>query len=79
VFLGDASCLSRVSDPAPVQALKFRMFTGYSGWGPGQLESELATGAWAVETASSELLFDTSVGEIWPRLAPPALPEPSLN
>lgn len=79
VFLGDASCLGRVSDPPAGQTLRFRMFTGYSGWGPGQLESEIASGAWAIESADGELLFSTPPEELWTRLAPPAIPQFSLN
>ena len=35
----------------------FRLFSGYSGWGPNQLEAELAVGGWLVATASAELVF----------------------
>jgi putative transcriptional regulator len=79
IFLGDASCVQRVSDPAPGDVLRFRMFSGYSGWGPDQLEGELAGGAWAVVPATSDLLFDTPAEELWDRLLPPTIPQPSLN
>jgi len=32
---------------------------GYSGWGAGQLESELAQNAWLTVPASADLLFET--------------------
>ena len=32
-------------------------FTGYSGWGAGQLEAELDSGGWFVTPLSSDLLF----------------------
>ena len=35
-----------------------RMFLGYAGWGPGQLERELAQGAWLVAPASARLVFE---------------------
>lgn len=79
VFLGDASCLSRISDAATEPAPRYRMFSGYAGWGPGQLESELAAGAWAVVPATGQLLFDVPADELWYRLVPPTIPEPSLN
>src|SRR5262249_14491433 len=34
-----------------------RYFIGYSGWGGGQLESELAGGAWAITAASIQSVF----------------------
>jgi putative transcriptional regulator len=79
IFLGDASCISRVTDPPPGQSLRYRMFTGYAGWGPDQLEGELAAGVWAVVPASATVLFETPAEELWDRLVPPTIPQPSLN
>jgi putative transcriptional regulator len=79
IFLGDASCLSRISPTEGGAELRYRMFSGYAGWGPGQLENELAAGAWAIVPATAELLFDVPVAEMWYRLAPSSIPEPSVN
>lgn len=79
VFLGDASCLSQLTDDAAGPGLRYRMFSGYAGWGPGQLESELAAGAWAIVPATGQLLFDIPAHDLWYRLAPPTIPEPSVN
>lgn len=79
VYLGDASCLKRVTDPPPGQDWRFRVFTGYSGWGPGQLEAELATGSWAVVPARADVVFDLPLEEIWVRLIPSNIPTPSVN
>jgi putative transcriptional regulator len=79
IFLGDASCLSKVADPDPGSPLRFRVFSGYAGWGSGQLERELQAGGWAVVPANGELLFGPPPEDLWDQLAPPALPRPSLN
>jgi putative transcriptional regulator len=79
IFIGDAASLDRASKTPPAEDLRFRVFRGYAGWGPDQLERELAAGAWAVAAASSQLLFDTPVEELWSLLAPPTIPQPSLN
>jgi putative transcriptional regulator len=40
-----------------------RVYAGYAGWGPGQLEGELEEKAWIVEPAQSDDPFDE--GDIW--------------
>ena len=79
IFMGDGDCLRRINEPAEGDVLRYRLFTGNSGWGPGQLEGELATGAWSVVPASAEFMFDTPINEIWKGLLPPQIPEPSVN
>jgi putative transcriptional regulator len=79
IFVGDSSCLERARNPEPGEALRFRVFSGYAGWGAGQLEGELAAGAWAAAPATGTLLFDTPAAELWDRLAPPMIPQPSVN
>src|SRR5437868_13009080 len=36
VFLGDSASAERVADGEGEQDLRFKMFSGYSGWGPKQ-------------------------------------------
>jgi putative transcriptional regulator len=43
-----------------------RMFNGFAGWGPGQLESEIADGGWLTLPASPELTF-FNPDELWQR------------
>jgi putative transcriptional regulator len=45
-----------------------RVFAGHSGWSPGQLERELAEGAWWVLAGSVEDLFDRQPRTLWPRV-----------
>ena len=40
---------------------------GYSGWGPGQLESEIATGSWLPAPFDEGVLFDVALSERWER------------
>jgi len=42
-----------------------RLLLGYSGWGPGQLATEMARGAWLHTAADPSLVFDTPADEIW--------------
>jgi putative transcriptional regulator len=79
VFLGDASCLNRITDATTESEPRYRLFSGYAGWGPGQLEAEMASGAWALVAATGQLLFDVPAEDLWYRLVPPTIPEPSLN
>jgi putative transcriptional regulator len=40
---------------------------GYAGWAPGQLEAELAVGAWVVVEPDEALLFDDETDSKWQR------------
>jgi len=79
IYYGDTACLDRVTHSAHMETLRFRVFSGYAGWGSGQLEGELAAGAWSLAPANGSILFNTPVEELWDRLAPPRIPEPSIN
>ena len=38
---------------------------GYAGWGPGQLESEIAQNGWLTAEADQMLVFETADAEKW--------------
>jgi putative transcriptional regulator len=42
-----------------------RLLLGYSGWGPGQLATEMARGAWLHTAADPHLVFGTPADEMW--------------
>jgi putative transcriptional regulator len=44
-----------------------RVLLGYSGWGPGQLEGEIATGSWLPVPLDEGVLFDVALPERWER------------
>ena len=46
---------------------RFRVFTGYSGWAPQQLEAEIDAGGWMVIKADSEHVFSDDP-ELWSRV-----------
>jgi putative transcriptional regulator len=45
-----------------------RVFAGYSGWGPGQLESEMAEETWILDPAREEDVFTDSPDLLWSRI-----------
>jgi putative transcriptional regulator len=42
-----------------------RFLVGYAGWGPRQLDSELAASAWLTVPIEQSLMFDTPCDEMW--------------
>jgi putative transcriptional regulator len=42
-----------------------RIYAGYSGWGPGQLESELKRESWVVLKATAQVVFDPDPQAAW--------------
>jgi len=46
----------------------FRLFVGYSGWGPAQLDGEMEAGGWLIEPATREDVF-SNYEDLWNRVA----------
>jgi putative transcriptional regulator len=55
--------LRRLLDPNPPP--RTRLIVGYSGWGPGQLEAELAESAWLMSDVDADLIFETPPERMW--------------
>jgi putative transcriptional regulator len=47
---------------------RVRAYAGHAGWGPGQLDREIARGDWYVTTADATMVFDMTASAIWPKL-----------
>ncbi len=48
--------------------LELRVYLGYAGWGPGQLDREIAMGAWHVFEVDLATVFDPVPETLWERL-----------
>jgi len=42
-----------------------RVLAGYAGWGPGQLDEELAESAWLLGEVDLDLVFDVAAEAMW--------------
>ena len=47
---------------------RFRLYLGYAGWAPGQLEAEIRLGAWSILRGQSKIIFDDDPDSLWERL-----------
>ena len=62
LFAGSIEVLRAVAESPPVAT---RLFLGYAGWGPGQLEGELAQGAWITAPLSINSIFGVDHDAMW--------------
>jgi putative transcriptional regulator len=46
----------------------YKIFTGYAGWGPEQLEYEIRQGVWRVTPGTAEQIF-SSTSDLWAELS----------
>ena len=68
---GEGWCIDGVAVSPSLERLEelirsevgFELCLGYAGWGPGQLEDEIATGSWVPVDIDHEIVFDTPVEE----------------
>lgn len=72
VYFSTSQPLMELALNAQQPPAAFRVFQGYAGWTPGQLERELAAGLWTVHPGSAALIFDPSPSTLWDRLSRPA-------
>lgn len=56
-----------LKDRALLNAPRFRFFLGYAGWGPAQLESEIASASWVTAPIQRDLIFDPNPLTLWKR------------
>jgi putative transcriptional regulator len=76
-------------DALAAAIVRARVYAGHAGWGPGQLEEELAEEAWIVEAPRRDELFTDDAEALWPAvlrrmgrefaLLSTMPPDPSLN
>ena len=78
-FIPDANVMPNLSLGHSVDSLvelgeslsptrKIKMFAGYAGWSPGQLEDEMKRKAWLTHPASLDLVFDTDHDQLWKKI-----------
>jgi putative transcriptional regulator len=53
------------AEPGELAIKRLRLFAGYSGWGSGQLEDELAEDSWIVVDAAADDAFADDPDELW--------------
>ena len=56
---------SEVEPEALGELRRARVYAGYAGWGPGQLDGELEDGSWIVEPALPEDVFTDDPEGLW--------------
>lgn len=68
VFGSVGFLVGEVPADAHPDILRARVFAGYSGWGPGQLEAEMAHDAWILEPAREDDVFTDAPDLLWSRV-----------
>jgi len=75
-FLPDANVMPNLSLSHSIEDLaelgdsfsatqKLRIFAGYSGWGPGQLDDEMKRNSWLTHPASLDYVFENNPEKLW--------------
>ena len=65
----DMSLVDLSLSPTQIQGIEaVRVFAGYSGWGPGQLEVEIAEAGWFVVESDERDVFGSEAPGLWSRV-----------
>ena len=65
-FGGDPAVLHTALAAEPTAPIRF--IVGYSGWGEGQLDAEMAEDSWIVVPATAKRVFDDRPDTLWRRV-----------
>jgi len=68
IYVTGSSRALRAVVEQKVPPTRFHAYVGYSGWGPGQLDDEIARGDWYVAAASADVVFAEAVSGTWQNL-----------
>ena len=64
-FTADPAILAAIADGTGPKRALFAF--GYAGWGPGQLEGEIARADWLIAPADEGIVFDAAYDTKWRR------------
>ena len=64
-IVGNIAFMQADADVDELDTVRARVFAGYSGWGPGQLEGELDESSWIVVPAEPDDAFAPDPDELW--------------
>ncbi len=68
IYLSSSQTIIEKMIDNPDTPERFRVYAGYAGWAPGQLDQEVSRGGWHILQADEESVFDKTPLEIWPEL-----------
>lgn len=65
VFLTSDEATLRAIAESPDASARLRVYAGYAGWWPGQLDDEIERGQWIVARAPTDAIFDAAPESLW--------------
>ena len=63
-LMGDADWIEQTL-AAGLPKIEVRVYAGYSGWAPGQLQNELKRDGWYIVPAGSAAIFEGDLNKLW--------------
>lgn len=68
IYISTSSVLLERAANAPDAGERFRIYSGYAGWAPAQLEREITRGDWHIMKGDAEVIFNNAPLELWQKI-----------
>ncbi len=68
IYISTSSALLERAANASDVGERFRIYSGYAGWAPGQLEHEITRGDWHIMNGDAEIIFNNAPLELWQKI-----------